>query len=359
MGQPTHSYDFSKLDGDIKLELFNSKGDFNTLLGKSIKLDESDLVFSNKGMVINLAGIVGGKSTACSEETQSALIECAYFNPESIIGKAVKHDIHSDASHKFERGVDPLCHEKVLRRFIQIIEDHAEITNLELFKSNNNKYKFLELDINLNKINNILGLNITIDNYISSLSKLGFEIDKKIKVPSYRSDIFHQNDLAEEIARVIGYNNIPVKDFSLIPIAKNNHYSTEEKIKHFLVSNGFSEVINSPFCGDNVINALKIDNPLDSKREYFRTNLTNSLIDNLLYNEKRQKDSIKFFEVSDIYTSEKRINKESRLALIISGRRGHNYIDFSKKLNKEYLINLFSSINIDISDKVEIPWNQK
>ena len=83
--------------------------------------------------IINLAGIVGGESTACSLDTKSVIIECAHFNPKDIIGKSIKYDIKSDAAHKFERGVNQCGHEKILRRFVKIVEDHASIKNLQLF----------------------------------------------------------------------------------------------------------------------------------------------------------------------------------------------------------------------------------
>ena len=92
------------------------------------------MVFCNeKNEVINLAGVMGGKNTACNKETKSVIIECAHFNPESIMGKSVKYDLNSEAAHKFERNTDPYCHDYVLRRFIKIIENHTNITKLELF----------------------------------------------------------------------------------------------------------------------------------------------------------------------------------------------------------------------------------
>ena len=89
----------------------------------------------DKNGIINLAGIMGSKQTSCSSNTLSVLVECAYFKPESIIGKAVKYNLFSDASHKFERGVDPLCHDEVLRRFIQIVGDHVEISNIGIYSN--------------------------------------------------------------------------------------------------------------------------------------------------------------------------------------------------------------------------------
>ena len=331
MGQPTHCYEFSSIGNDITLKENKNVSKFTTLLNSTIEIKIPDLVFTSDNKIINLAGVMGGMETSCNMQTKNVLIECAYFKPESIIGKALKYNLHSEASHKFERGTDPSCHEKVLRRFIQIIEDHAEIIKVELFRNNNK----------------ILGLNTSEAEYKNSLNKLGFEVDKIIKVPFYRNDISHQNDLAEELARVIGYDNIPIKSLNLKNIPTKLNTGNDEKIKLFLIDNGFTEVINSPFCSASNLNSIKVDNPLDSNRQYLRLNLTNSLVENLIYNEKRQKDSIKLFEIADIYTSDIN-NYEKRLAIIISGRRGQNYLDFSKKLDNKYLINLFKQRNINI-----------
>lgn len=348
LGQPTHSYDFSSLGTDITLQENTDNSSFLTLLGKSIEVKNTDLVFTSEGKIINLSGVVGGKNSACNEYTKNALIECAYFIPESIIGKSVKYNIHSDASHKFERGTDPKCHERVLRRFIEIVNDHVEIEKLELYTSNYENNEAIELELDLFRVNKILGTEIVYETYKKVLTNLGFKVDNNIiKVPSYRSDIYNQNDLAEEIARVIGYNNLPVSSINLDKKDKTLEVTNQELLKDFLVENGFAEVINSSFSSCSSNNAIKVDNPLDSKRKYIRTNIVDSLTENLIYNENRQKDSIKLFEISDVY-SLSQDSHQKRLAVIIAGRRGKNYIDFSKKLDKDYLIDLFNEIGIDI-----------
>ena len=304
MGQPTHIYDFDSLaDSNISLTNKITENKFKTLLNKDIELDGTDMVFMNHNKIINLAGIIGGMETSCSKKTKNVLVECAYFLPESIIGRALKYNVQSDASHKFERGVDPQSQEKVLRRFIQIVSEHSKITKAEIYSNSSSVFKDNELDINLDAINAILGTNETIDNYKNALIRLGFKVDKFIKVPSYRSDIINQNDLAEEFARVIGYDNILTKPFNLLNTIDKKVDPIEENIKSFLIQNGFFEVINNPFCNDGNNDSIKVDNPLDSNRMFLRTNTIDSLVSNVIYNEKRQKDSIKLFEISDVYSS--------------------------------------------------------
>jgi phenylalanyl-tRNA synthetase beta chain len=344
-GQPTHCYDANKINSKLTFHEMEKTEEFETLLDKKIVLRGKNAVFSSNNKVINLAGVVGGKSTACATDTKTVVVECAFFQPEAVIGKSVKYDIQSDAAHKFERGVDQECQDKVLRRFIKIVSEHTNIKDLSLIT-----YKYSEnlatlIPVNVRKINEIIGIDLSEDDYINYLIKLGFVIeDGNIKVPSFRSDVKNQNDLAEEIARVIGYDNISRANISIPENNKLSYRNIENKLRYFLLDHGFHEVINFPFVSLSSKEAIKVDNPLDSNREFLRTNLTNSLIENLLFNERRQKDSIKLFEISDIYLSNNGIHKKRRLSIISSGRVGLNHEDFSKKINKKYLQTMFQEI---------------
>ncbi len=340
-GQPTHCYDSSKLGDTICLERLNSQCKFKTLLDKEILLTDDDLVFKSKNEVINLAGIVGGQNSSCSSKTNSVIIECAFFNPEIIIGKSLKYGIQSDAAYKFERGVDPNCQEKVLRRFIKIVMDHAEVTSVKIFNKSFNEKPHNTIPYNLASINKIIGMPISKEQYESNLKNLGFKIkENMIEVPTYRSDIRTQNDLAEELARCIGYNNIASSPLNIKNVNfKNSPEIVKENItKNLLIDNGFHEVINFPFT-DNSSSSIKLDNPIDVNKPYFRENINHSLLDNLLYNERRQQDSIKLFEFSDIYKLNKNGEYENyrKLSIIASGRVGRNYKEFSKKIDQPYL----------------------
>ena len=345
-GQPTHCYDANKIGNLFSLEIIVEEKKFHTLLEKEIVIKDRNLVFLQDGEVINLAGVMGGKNTACSTNTKSVIVECAHFNPEEIIGKSVKYDIKSDAAHKFERGVDPLCHEEVLRRFIKIVSDHANIKNIEIYKDNFDDYSSIKIPFDTNKISRILGICNDKKAYEEYLLKLGFGIqDNTIIVPSYRNDVKNLNDIAEEIARVIGYNNIPTTSFQMSPVnAVTDIKILEQNVKDFLIKNGFFEVINNPFVNTEKDQAIKVDNPLDSNRQYIRTNLERSLIKNLLYNERRQQDSIKLFEISDVYSIDSNLKNKKVLGIICSGRVDKNYLDFSKKINIKYIRNLLKEL---------------
>ena len=356
IGQPTHCYDASKVSNDISLDLYQNEIDFKTLLGKNILLKEKNLVFLDHGKVINLAGVIGSLETACTQLTKSVIVESAYFNPEAIIGKSIKYDINSDAAYKFERGVDPQCNEYALRRFLNIVDEHASIKKVEFFSQQSMEYKPTKLEYNLDKIKKIIGTDISDDHLVEQLKKLGFKFnEKEIVVPSYRSDIVNQNDIAEEVARLIGYDNIPQKKIDLSFNQQNIECTKENKLKHILTRNGFHEVINYPFVSEKIDSSIEIDNPLDSSKKYLRTTLKDSLVSNLLFNERRQKDSIKLFEISDIYSSDT-VKSKRILGIIASGRVAKNYKDFSKNIKNKYISSIFLD-EIDDFDLnfIEIP----
>lgn len=354
-GQPTHCYDATKINNEILLDYIESKIPFQTLLNKKIILEDKNLVFLSDDKVINLAGIVGSEESSCSKNTTKVIVECAYFNPESIIGKSTKYDIQSDAAHKFERGVDPLCHDEVLRRFVKIVSDHASIRNIEVFSKSFDDYNQIYIPVRADLISKIIGFKIQSKDYIKSIEKLGFEVDNDIiKVPTFRSDISSQNDLAEEIVRIIGCDNIPPKEINLNSKSLISPSSKEDKMRNFLIDKGFYEVINYPFVGNDNKDSIKVDNPLDSNRQFLRTTLRQSLINNLLYNERRQKDAIKLFEVSDVYLDSDFIKKNRLVGIITSGRVGKNYLDFSKRIDKEYLFNMLKPFLKKMSDLEDI-----
>ncbi len=354
-GQPTHCYDLLKIKEPVKLDFIDSKTEFETLLDKKITIDEKNLVFfDNNNKVINLAGIVGSKETACNKETKSVLVECAHFDPEQIIGKTIKYGINSEAAYKFERNTDPNCHDYVLRRFIKIIENHTNIKNIELYVDSKSEPKTDSLYFDIKKINKTLGEDIDEKECLSYLYKLGFSVkDNYIFIPSYRNDISTINDICEEVARAIGYNNIKRKEFKIHLDNKNQESFKENKIRKLLTNNGFCEVINDPFVGENSDNSVIVDNPLDSSRNFLRTSLKKSLLSNLLYNERRQKDSIKFFEISDIYSSTNSCKRV--LGIIASGRVGKNFQDFSKNMDAKFLEKILKPISDKTHNIESIP----
>tara|TARA_B100000674_G_scaffold483561_1_gene487638 strand:- start:12835 stop:14724 length:1890 start_codon:yes stop_codon:yes gene_type:complete len=345
-GQPTHCYDREKIDNKIIFEEKNLNTEFQTLIGSKISLKGKNCYFAMGDKVINLAGVMGGLSTACSEQTKKVIVECAYFKPASIIGKSLKYNLFTDAAYKFERGVDISSQERTLRRFISIVQDHVETKSLRLVTFDSQQLKTGSININHKKINNILGTDISETKYLNILEKLEFKITDKIHIPSHRHDIKTHNDISEEIARVIGYDNIANQALEIPKKDKSTKLDLANSLRILLAREGFNEVINFPFSNSKNLKSILIDNPLDSNRSSMRIGLKESLIENLIYNERRQKDTIKFFEVSDIYSKD---GKASKVGIIASGRIGDNHRDFSRKIDKKYLHNIFkNNLGLDV-----------
>ena len=343
-GQPTHCFDQSAMEGYFSLEKKKLKTKFKTLLDTEIELTDENLVFSLDDEVISLAGTMGGASTACSKNTTKALVECAYFKPEEILGKARKYNLSSEAAYKFERGVDYLCQEDTLRRFLQIVFDHTKVKSVSLY-SKQSKKALAEVPYDSAKLNAVVGINITEKEQLDYLSALGFQAGKNMKVPPHRSDVDQLNDLAEEVTRMIGYDNIPSQVLALPVMAKKQKRSFEQLASNYLINQGCFEVINNPFTDFEGKEAIPVDNPLDKQRAMLRTCLMNSIRSNIAYNQNRQKDCIKFFEFSDIY---KTSGAERRFALAIAGRVNKNAKEFNAQLDYSYLKGLINSMCTDI-----------
>lgn len=354
-GQPTHCYDFDKLSGNLVFEVNKIDDVFETITGKKIYLSGENAIFSQDNEIINLAGVMGGLSTSCSHKTRSVLVECAYFRPENIIGKSVKYDLNSEASYKFERGVDIDSHNYVLRRFIHIVQKHVDIKNLEIFSKEFKAHKEKKIPFNHKEINKIIGFNVSLEKQIKLIQKLGFQLsDKNLIIPSYRGDISNLNDIAEEIARIIGYDNIKVSKITLPNSNLIYKNSLEDHIRGYLIKNGFFEVINSPFSSESSDESIRLENPLDKRKNFLRRNLKESLLEKLLFNENRQKEIVKLFEISNIYTKSCNSLKEiKKLGIIASGRVAKNYKDFSKKIDVDYIKSILDKFNIENSYNIE------
>ena len=265
-----------------------------------------------------------------------------FFEPELVIGKSTKYNLNSDSAHKFERGVDPSIQENVLRRFIKLVSDHTNIINLRMISFGDTCQK-RTIEKDFKEINSILGTNFTNRRIQEILERIGFQVEEKIYIPHHRHDINSQNDLAEEVARIIGYDFLPSKIIDISSAKLIPEVPLISSMREVLLQHGFSEVINFPFTSSKEDFSVSIDNPLDSNKCFLRTNLKTSLLENLLYNERRQKDSIKLFEFSKIYSNDDQLNDVFKIGIIASGRRGHNYLDFSKNIDKNYLAEIFSS----------------
>lgn len=317
MGQPMHGFDLdkisNKLSGKITIRYASSSECLELLNGENLKLQPDMLVIADSSKPLALAGIMGGLETSIQSDTTNVFLESAYFSPDVISGKSFKLGFNTDSAYRFERGVDFASTRKALERATQLILElmngamAAPITQIECSLPQRNS-----ITVRLHKIQHVLGIDIS-DREVSSILdrlKFSFTEDKgvfRITPPSYRFDLTIEEDFIEEVARIYGYDRIPV----CLPKTTVTMLSESElgvispsKLKNILVLRDYQEVINYAFVdpkweSDFSINGLPIalKNPIASQMSVMRTTLVGGLIANLQFNLSRKQSRVRLFEI--------------------------------------------------------------
>jgi phenylalanyl-tRNA synthetase beta chain len=335
-GQPLHTYDFDCVHSKIIVRRAKNKELIKILDGSSKILNKNFLVIADKDKTLGIAGIMGSEASGISETTTSILLESAYFNFETIMGKSRLLNLYSEASLRFERGVDPNIQSHAVERFTELLNQEAGGNNgpIKQTLSNKDKPENKFIFLRKNQIRKTLGVTIPNKSIVNILKRLNMELQEKdfgyegwsVKAPSYRFDLQDECDLIEEIARIYGYEKIPEStekqninlQLSSLRVEKKN------KISNLLCSFGYSEVVNYSFVSPamNLLSkksysdALDIQNPLSIDMSVMRNSLWPGLITNLSHNLKRQQNDICLFEIGKVFSSHKKIPDEK---LVISG----------------------------------------
>ena len=320
LGQPMHAFDADKLSGNILVRKANAGEKFVSLDDKELTLKESSLVIADDSGVIALAGMMGGLSTAVSDTTSSLFFECANFNPLAITGEARKYGLHTDSSHRFERGVDAFLPERALERALQLFTDIADgnVSTVVSVIDETKLYQPKEIQLRPERVVKLLGVKIADDEIETIFARLNFKINKNatgwaMTAPSYRYDIAIEADLIEEVGRIFGYNNLPEVEvvapmrLPVLAESKQDLYI----VKKQLVSQGFSEVITYSFVDEDFQNkvmpflpAISLKNPISEDMKAMRTSLFPSLLNTIAYNQNRQQPDLKIFESGLVFISE-------------------------------------------------------
>lgn len=312
LGQPMHAFDLSKLSGDIAVRLADQDEMITLLDGQEIKLNDNTLVIADDSGAIAMAGIMGGASTSVGESTTDIFLESAFFDPIAIAGRARSYGLHTDSSHRFERGVDYEGAEKALERATGLI--------LDIVGGEPGPTKVVDTDslpkarsVVLRKARIESGLGFAIDDseVEDIVTRLGFIIESSsesgwtLTVPSYRFDVSIEEDLLEELARIYGYNRLPIAAVNLsvsLPEVTETRLSVVD-IESQLVGRGYQEVITYSFIDpkiqklfDSKTKPVELLNPISSDMAVMRTSLLPGLISTLLYNINRQQSRVRIFE---------------------------------------------------------------
>ena len=344
MGQPSHIFDYESLSSnEIYIRRAKNEEIFKTLDNNTHKLKKENLLITNAGKPIALAGLMGGANSSININTKSILVECAYFNPITIRKSSKALGLSTDASKRFERGADPNGCEYAFWRILNLIEKYAGGTlESKMFDYYPNMIDKELINLNIIEIENVLGVKIPVSKIESILN--GLEIDfKKNKdiysctIPTFRPDIVRQIDLIEEIARVFGYNSIPVEE----SIKGSFRYSNPDPEKnydlirtycsglgfHQIYSNSLQNKTESCRSG---LTPVKMMNPLNQEMGYLRTELITGLIKASIFNLNHGASNFKLFELSNVHEQRgeklKDIIESKHLAGIIYGNNDVNNI---------------------------------
>ena len=316
-GQPLHAFDADKLGNNIVVRLANEGEKFTTLDEVERILTKDDIVITDGVNPVCLGGVMGGLDSEVTDETVNVILEAAQFNPTSVRKTSARLGLRSESSFRFERKVDYNRVRVALDKASQMLVELADATVLDGVASVvNEEYKPVIIDVTLDKINNYMGVNLTTDEVNDILDRMNFEYEYcdgmyHVIVPSRRIDYDdNYQDLIEDIARFYGFDNIPLT----IPATSDKGHLTAEQslersIKNLLAGLGMNEAICYSMTSTEHLYEfteeekapVKVMMPFTEEREYMRQSLIPSLLDVVSYNKARKIDSVKFFEISDVY----------------------------------------------------------
>jgi len=332
-GQPLHAFDFDKISGKKIIIRRAKKGEkMTTLDGEVCKLDENVLVIADNKSPLALAGVKGGKKAEITSKTKTIVLESANFSIPIIRATFRKTGLRTESSLRFEYGLDPNLTKFAIDRVAELIFAGDGKVARGVIDIYSKKVFPQKIKINLDKIESLLGIKISKPEIIKYLRALGFETDSSLRVavPTFRQDIKIEEDLIEEVARLIGYNNIPAKaPLGLLGITKlDETLITINKIKTNFEGLGFTEVCNFSFVGEEDLKKLgikrerymELENPLSLDLKYLRKDLLVNLLKNLKDNAKAvfgRGEEIKIFELGKVYHPKK---EERMLAGIVANR---------------------------------------
>ena len=340
LGQPLHAFDADKIKGKILVKTLAKDTPFTTLDGVERKLHQEDLMICDEDKPLCIAGVFGGLNSGVSHETKRIFLECAYFDAVSVRKTAKRHGLNTDASFRYERGIDPEIGEFALKRAALLIQELAggEITS-DIINVKQPLEDKVSLFIQFERITKVLGQEIPKDELINILNALEIEIINvteegfSMTIPRYRVDVTREADVIEEILRIYGYNNIDsvnsMKTFYPAFNLKTPHI-LEQNIAKKLVGLGFQEVMNNSITSPKYasfskqldeIAKVNLLNPLGQELSQLRSSLLFSSLEVIAYNQNRQRRDLKIYEFGKVYRQlEEGHQEDKKIALALCGK---------------------------------------
>jgi len=368
LGQPLHAFDYEKIEGEtINVKKHNKNIKFKTLDEVEREITKDDLMICNSKKPMCIAGIFGGIDSGVSKETNTIFIESAYFDPISVRKSAKHHNLSTDSSYRFERGVDPNTTKYALKRAVLMIKEicKGSIVSSDLIDLYPKTLKDTQIILGFDKIQKIIGQKIekeTIKNIVSSLDiKINSitESNLGLSIPHFRNDVKREADVIEEILRIYGYNNIESskKVNQTIKLNKENiKNKIVDSISNHLVSIGFYEIMTNSLVSnqknelnkdDNDLQNVNILNFSSADQSQLRNSMIFSGLDVIKYNLNRKKNNLKLFEIGKEYhksNNGKYLEKEKLSVFIYGDRNNLNWNTQNKKSDFFYLKGVVKSI---------------
>lgn len=350
LGQPMHAFDRDRIEGGIVVRMAREQEALTLLDGSEVKLSSNTLVIADQNKALAMAGIFGGQHSGIGPDTRDVVLECAYFDPLAITGRARAHGLHTDASHRYERGVDPALQPRAMERatalLLQICGGQAgpviDVTDASTLPVP------ARITLRRSKLDRLIGHVIADDEVTDILTRLGCEVvvaqdSWQALAPSWRFDMQIEEDLVEEVARVFGYNNIPNTPVRA-SLEMTHHREANlglQRVKTLLVDRGYQEAITYSFVDPKVQQllhpgeeALVLPSPISLDMSAMRLSLWSGLIGAVIYNQNRQQSRIRLFESGLRFVPDNSadlgIRQDLMLSGVIAGSRNDEHWDLAR-----------------------------
>jgi len=317
-GRPSHIFDLDKIHGGLDVRWGKPGEQLKLLNGNTVTVDDKVGVIADDVQVESLAGIMGGDATAVSDDTQNVYVEAAFWFPKSIAGRSRRFNFSTDAGHRFERGVDPSQTVEHIERITQLIIDICGTPATQVGPVDDLKVNVpvaAPVTLRVARANKVIGMPMTQAQCADALVRLGLPVTQTdgtvtVAPPSYRFDLQIEEDLIEEVARVVGYNNLPQTP-PLAPITAKIRPESQRSafaVRRSLAALGYQETINFSFCDERWENELagnanpiKLFNPIASQMSVMRSSLLGSLLQVLKFNLDRKAQRVRVFELGRVF----------------------------------------------------------
>jgi len=335
LGQPLHAFDAAKLSGAIEVRMAKADEPLKLLNDQEIKANTETLVIADVEKALALAGIMGGSESAVSDTTTDIFLECAFFSPSFMMGKSRHYGLHTDSSHRFERGVDAGLQTRAIERATQLIVEIAggSVGPVTEVVAEAQLPERAAITLRQKRIQRILGVDLDAPVVEGILQRLGMSVIKEaeawqVTAPGFRFDIAIEADLIEELGRVYGYNNLPQSSLLMRSALSQAPEAILEidQLKDVLVARDYQEAITYSFVAEELQksivpndNYIKLQNPISADLAVMRTTLWCGLLQAAVYNTKRQQGRVRLFEAGQRFLGTGAAQQEKMLAGLALG----------------------------------------